>query len=69
MIKITDNRHLNCGVQIEQEHVRLGSIVWLHNEFQINIHSFYIKECNINEIQKQYWKLVLMLEEAKKQLL
>ena len=68
MIKITDNRHLNCGIQIEQEHVRLGSIVWLHNEFQINIHSFYIQEANIEEIQYQFDKLKQMIEEAKKQL-
>jgi hypothetical protein len=69
MIKITDNRRLNCGVQIEQEHVRLGSIVWLHGEFQINIHSFYIQESNIEEVQKQFDKLKVMLEESKKQLL
>lgn len=69
MIKVTDNRHLNCGVIIEQEHVRLGDIVWLNNEFQINIKSFYIRELDIDEIQKQFDKLKLTLEEAKKQLL
>lgn len=68
MIKIKDNRYLSCGVHIEQDHVRLGSIVWLNNEFQINIKSFYIRESDINEIQEQFDKLKTMLEEAKKQL-